>query len=67
MSSLLFGNKPSNNGFLGMISQFKDFMNSPNSADAENKVKELLSSGKMSQTQFEELKRQAEQFASFLK
>ena len=69
MGSLLFGNNKGNsgNGILGMISQIRQFMNSPDSANAEQKVKELLSSGKMSQQQFENLKSQAEQLARFFK
>lgn len=68
MGSLLFGNKKdSNTGLIGMVSQIKQFMNSPDSANAEQKVKELLSSGKMSQQQFENLKSQAEQLARFFK
>ena len=50
-----------------MIAEFKKFAKGMTPQQAEQEVKELLSSGKMSQAQFEQLKKQAQQFIQFLK
>lgn len=49
-----------------LIQDFKQFSQSTNPAFAEQKVKELLSTGKMSQEQYNQLGKQAQQFMSML-
>jgi hypothetical protein len=49
-----------------LIQDFKQFSQSTNPALAEQKVKELLSTGQMSQEQYNQLGKQAQQFMSML-
>ena len=50
-----------------MIAQFKEFAKNMSPQKAEELVKQKLQSGEMSQSQFEQLKQQAESFMTFLK
>ena len=52
--------------FMNKFNDFKKFASGMNPADAENKVKEMLSNGQMSQEQFEKLAAMAEQFQGML-
>ena len=49
-----------------LIQDFKQFSQSTSPAFAEQKVKELLSTGQMSQEQYNQLGKQAQQFMSIL-
>ena len=50
-----------------MIAEFKKFAKGMTPQQAEQEVNKLLASGQMSQSQFEQLKQQAQQFMAFLK
>jgi hypothetical protein len=50
-----------------MISEFRKFAAGMTPEGAKQQVEQLLSSGKMTQEQFRQLKAQAEQFSQFLK
>ena len=50
-----------------VLRRFSEFKREMAGKDPEAIVKELLESGKMSQEQFEQLKKQADQLASILK
>ena len=67
MSNPLFqqlgGNQPNNNNLLSKFRQFK----SQFQGDPQQKVQELLNSGKMTQAQFNQLAQMAEQFKGILK
>lgn len=65
MSNPLFkqlSNQPTNN-LLTRFQQFKSQFN----GDPQQKVQELLNSGKMSQTQFNQLAQMAQQFKGFFR
>ena len=49
-----------------MVSEFRKFAANMTPERAEQEINQLLSSGKMSKQQFEELKQQAESFMQFL-
>lgn len=49
-----------------MVSEFRKFAANMTPEKAEQEVNQLLSSGKMSKQQFEELKQQAKSFMQFL-
>ncbi len=49
-----------------MVSEFRKFAANMTPEKAEQEVNKLLSSGKMSKQQFEELKQQAKSFMQFL-
>lgn len=51
---------------IGLVGQFNNFRNSFQ-GDPEQKVKELLNSGRMSQAQFEQLSQVAKQFQEMMK
>lgn len=55
------------NNPLAMISEFRKFATGMTPEGAKQQVEQLLSSGKMTQEQFRQLKAQAEQFSQFLK
>lgn len=55
------------NNPLAMISEFRKFAAGMTPEGAKQQVEQLLSSGKMTQEQFRQLKAQAEQFSQFLK
>lgn len=67
MSNPLFqqlgGNQPNNNNLLARFRQFKSRFQ----GDPQQKVQELLNSGKMTQAQFNQLAQMAEQFKGILK
>lgn len=50
-----------------MMTEFRKFAQGMTPEGARQQVEQLLSSGKMSQEQFEQLKEQAQQFSQFLK
>lgn len=50
-----------------LLQQFADFKKQMSGKNPEAMVQELLQSGKMSQAQFEDLKKQADAFQSLLK
>lgn len=50
-----------------MIQSFNSFKQQYSPAQAEQKVKELLMNGQMSQSQFENLKQMALQFSNFFR
>ena len=49
-----------------MVSEFRKFAANMTPEKAEQEINQLLSSGKMSKQQFEELKQQAKSFMQFL-
>ena len=66
----MFGSNSQNGGpfgnLMGMMSQFNNFRNSFQ-GDPEQKVKELLNSGQMTQAQFDQLSQMAQQFQNMMK
>ena len=50
-----------------MIAEFKKFAQNMSPQKAEELVKQKLQSGEMTQSQFESLKKQAQNFMAFLK
>lgn len=60
----IFGNQNPNQN---LINQFADFKKQMEGKDAEQIVKQMLKDGRMSQAQFEQLKRQAEGLMSILR
>lgn len=67
MSNPLFqqlgGSQPMNNNLLAKFRQFK----SQFQGDPQQKVQELLNSGRMTQAQFNQLSQMAQQFKGFFK
>lgn len=67
MSNPLFqqlgGSQPMNNSLLAKFRQFK----SQFQGDPQQKVQELLNSGRMTQAQFNQLSQMAQQFKGFFK
>ena len=61
----IFGNR--NSASPNMIQQFADFKKQMEGKDPEAIVKQLLAEGKMSQQQFENLKKQATSLMSILR
>lgn len=55
------------NNPLAMISEFRKFAAGMTPEGAKQQVEQLLSSGKMTQEQFQQLKQQATAFSEFLK
>lgn len=52
---------------LAMIAEFRKFAQGMTPEKAQQQVQQFLSSGRMSQAQFEQLKQQADEFMKFLK
>lgn len=50
-----------------MIAQFRQFAKSMTPQTAQQQIEKMLTSGQMSQTQFESLKQQAQSFMQLLK
>jgi hypothetical protein len=50
-----------------MIAQFRQFAKSMTPQKAQQQIEKMLTSGQMSQTQFESLKQQAQSFMQLLK
>jgi len=55
------------NNPLAMIAEFRKFAQGMTPEKAQQQVQQFLSSGRMSQAQFEQLKQQADEFMKFLK
>lgn len=55
------------NNPLAMISEFRKFAAGMTPEGAKRQVEQMLSSGQMTQEQFQQLKRQAADFSEFLK
>ena len=58
--------RPSNNP-LAMIAEFRKFAASMTPQRAQQQIQEMLADGRMSQDQFQQLQRQAREFARFLR
>lgn len=58
--------KPSNNP-LAMIAEFRKFAAGMTPQRAQQQIQEMLADGRMSQDQFQQLQRQAQEFARFLR
>lgn len=58
--------RPSNNP-LAMIAEFRKFAASMTPQKAQQQIQEMLADGRMSQDQFQQLQRQAREFARFLR
>ena len=58
--------RPSNNP-LAMIAEFRKFAAGMTPQRAQQKIQEMLADGRMSQDQFQQLQRQAQEFARFLR
>ena len=68
MMQMLMGNgarKPNNP--LAMISEFRKFAAGMTPQKAQQRIEQLLSSGQMTQDQFQQLQKQAKDFMQFLK
>lgn len=59
--------RPATNNPLAMISEFRKFAAGMTPEGAKRQVEQMLSSGQMTQEQFQQLKRQAAEFSEFLK
>jgi hypothetical protein len=55
------------NNPIAMIAEFRKFAQGMTPEKAQQQIQQLLSSGRMSQAQFEQLKQQADEFMKFLK
>ena len=58
--------RPSNNPF-AMIAEFRKFAAGMTPQNARQQIREMLADGRMSQDQFQQLQRQAQEFARFLR
>lgn len=58
--------RPSNNP-LAMIAEFRKFAAGMTPQTARQQIREMLADGRMSQDQFQQLQRQAQEFARFLR
>lgn len=58
--------RPSNNP-LAMIAEFRKFAANMTPQKAQQQIQEMLADGRMSQDQFQQLQRQAQEFMRFLK
>lgn len=58
--------RPSNNP-LAMIAEFRKFAAGMTPQRAQQQIQKMLSDGRMSQDQFQQLQRQAQEFARFLR
>ena len=58
--------RPSNNQ-LAMIAEFRKFAAGMTPQRAQQQIQEMLADGRMSQDQFQQLQRQAQKFARFLR
>lgn len=58
--------RPSNNP-LAMIAEFRKFAVGMTPQRAQQQIREMLADGRMSQDQFQQLQRQAQEFMRFLK
>lgn len=58
--------RPSNNP-LAMIAEFRKFAAGMTQQRAQQQIQEMLADGRMSQDQFQQLQRQAQEFARFLR
>lgn len=58
--------RPSNNP-LAMIAEFRKFAAGMTPQRAQQQIREMLADGRMSQDQFQQLQRQAQEFMRFLK
>ena len=58
--------RPSNNP-LAMIAEFRKFAAGMTPQKAQQQIQEMLADGRMSQDQFQQLQRQAQEFVRFLR
>lgn len=58
--------RPSNNP-LAMIAEFRKFAAGMTPQRAQQQIQKMLADGRMSQDQFQQLQRQAQEFARFLR
>lgn len=58
--------RPSNNP-LAMIAEFRKFAAGMTPQRAQQQIQEMLADGRISQDQFQQLQRQAQEFARFLR
>lgn len=67
MQMLMGSGSRSPNNPLAMVSEFRKFAANMTPQKAQAQIEQLLSSGKMTQAQFNSLKQQAQSFMQFLK
>lgn len=67
MASSLFPQSNNGNPMLNMLNQFNQFRQQMEGRDPQKMIDELISSGRMSMQQYEQLQQQAKQLAQFLK
>ena len=68
MMQMLMGNGArKQNNPLAMISEFRKFAAGMTPQNAKQQIEQLLSSGQMTQDQFQQLQKQAKDFMQFLK
>lgn len=58
--------RPSNNP-LAMVAEFRKFAAGMTPQKAQQQIREMLADGRMSQDQFQQLQRQAQEFVRFLR
>lgn len=63
----MLGRSARQNNPMALLAEFKKFASGMTPQKAQQEIERLLSSGQMSQSQFQQLQEQAKQFAQFLK
>ena len=63
----MLGRSARQNNPMALLAEFKRFASGMTPQKAQQEIERLLSSGQMSQSQFQQLQEQAKQFAQFLK
>lgn len=63
----MLGRSARQNNTMALLAEFKKFASGMTPQKAQQEIERLLSSGQMSQSQFQQLQEQAKQFVQFLK
>lgn len=63
----MLGRSARQNNPMALLAEFKKFASGMTPQKAQQEIERLLSSGQMSQSQFQQLQEQAKQFVQFLK
>lgn len=67
MQMLMGGGSRRPNNPLAMMAEFRKFAAGMTPQKAQQQIQEMLADGRMSQDQFQQLQRQAQEFARFLR
>ena len=66
LMDVLSPRQPGGNNPLAMLAEFRKFAQTMTPQKAQQQIQQMLSSGQMSQQQFQALQSQAKQFADFI-